>query len=232
MKLILPALALAAGAAACSDDADPSGPGTTASIRFVNAIPDAPGNLLLTADGSSVGSALGFASQGATCSIVGAGTTLLALDAATTGGSGAARVLVTTQSADLAAGGDYTVIATGTAADPQFLILSNNSFDGSLNDAQAAVRFVNLMTSGQSRFNIFTGANMFGEPTYTGLTFGSWTAYTKLGAGGQTYIFTGPDDQEIFRTSGQLSLQGGGIYTIAVLPTASGGFQLIPITGC
>ena len=232
MNLILPALAMALGAAGCSDDSDVSGLETTASIRFVNAIADAPGNLLLTANGTAVGSALGFASQASACTTVDAGTTVLELNAATSGGTGVAGSLLTTQSANLAGGGDYTVIATGTAANPQFLVLSNNSFDGNVGSTQTAVRFVNLMTSGQRTFNIFTGSNMFGDPTYSDLTFGSWTPYTRMGAGGQTYIFTNPNDEEIFRTTGQLNLEGGETYTIAVMPTATGGFLLMPITGC
>ena len=232
MKLILPALAMALGAAGCSDDSGVSGLETTASIRFVNAIPDAQGNLLLSANGNAIGSTLGFAAQAPTCTTVDAGTTVLSLNASTSGGNGAAGSLLTTQSANLAAGGNYTVIATGAAADPQFLVLSNNSFDGNVGSTQTAVRFVNLMTSGQRTFNIFTGANMFGDPTYSDLTFGSWTPYTKMGAGGQTYIFTNPDDEEIFRTTGQLNLEGGETYTIAVMPTATGGFLLMPITGC
>jgi hypothetical protein len=230
VKLILPALALALGAAGCSDDGDVSGVGTTASVRFVNAVADAPGNLILTADGGIVGS-LGFASQASTCTTIESGTTVLSLSTATTGGNSAAGSVLTEQSAQLAPGGDYTIIATGNAADPQFLVLSNNSFDGNLNSAQTAVRFANLMTSGQSTFNVFTGSNMFGEPTYMDLKFGAWTAYTKMAAGAQTYIFTDPDAEEIFRSQG-LNLEGGKTYTIAVMPTASGGFQLLAITGC
>jgi hypothetical protein len=230
-KLMMP-LAMALGVAACSDNGDVTGPGAAVSIRFVNAIADAPGSLLLTANGVAVGSPLGFASQSATCATVPPGNTVLSLTASASGADGVARPSLTTQVAALAAGGNYTVIAMGSAADPQFLVLRNDSFDGNVGSTETAVRFANLMTSGQRTFNIFTGSNMFGDPTYSNVTFGFWTTYTKMAAGPQTFIFTNPDAQEIFRTSGQLSLQARGIYTIAVMPTASGGFQLLPVAGC
>jgi hypothetical protein len=231
-KLILP-LAMALGAAACSDNGDLTGPDAAVSVRFVNAIADAPGSLLLTANGTAVGSPLAFGSQAATCTTVPAGNTVLTLTAAATGTDGVARPSLTTQSVALAAGGNYTVIAMGNAADPQFLVLRNDSFDGNVGSTETAVRFANLMSSGERTFNIFTGSNLFGDPTYANVTFGFWTTYTKMAAGPQTYIFTNSDAQEIFRTtSGQVSLQARGIYTIAVMPTASGGFHLLPIAGC
>jgi hypothetical protein len=144
----------------------------------------------------------------------------------------ALNTLPTTHSANLVGGGNYTVIAYGVVADPRFLVLTNNSFDGNVASTEVAVRFVNLMTSGESTFNIFTGTNMFGAPTYEDLRFGAWTAYTRTVAGTQTYIFTDQADEEIFRTAGQLNLRGDATYTIAVMPTSSGGFQLLPITGC
>ena len=230
-KLMVP-LAMALGAAACSDNGDVAGLDGTVSVRFVNAIADAPGSLLLTADGEAVGSPLAFASQASTCTTVHAGNTVLSLTTSASGGNGVANTSLTTQAVNLVAGGHYTILAMGTAADPQFLVLNNDSFDGNVGSTETAVRFANVMSSGQSTFNIFTGANMFGDPTYSNVRFGFWTTYTKMAAGPQTFIFTNADAQEIFRTSGQLSLQARGIYTIAVMPTASGGFQLLPIAGC
>jgi hypothetical protein len=222
MKLILPVVAMAVGAAGCSEDSDVSGLDATASVRFVNAISDAPGALLLTANGNAVGSALAFGSQASTCTTVDAGETVLAL----------AGSVPATYTANLAGGGNYTVIAYGVAAEPHFLVLTNNSFDGNVAPTEVAVRFANLVPSGENTFNIFTGANMFGDPTYEDVTLGVWTAYTRTSAGTQTYIFTDAQNEEIFRTNGQLNLQGDATYTIAVLPRASGGFQLLPITGC
>jgi hypothetical protein len=231
VKLIL-SLAVAIGAAGCSEDGDTVGPDTTASIRFVNAIVDARGSLLLTANGDMVGSALAYGSQASTCSSVDAGITVLSLNTSASGGNGIAGALLGTRGTNLAAGGNYTVIATGTSDDPQFIVLSNNSFDANLNSNQAAVRFINLMATRAGTFNIFTGANMFGEPTYADLGFAASTSYTVNAAGAQTFIFTNEDDEEIFRTSGQLDLQGGAAYTIAVMPAADGGFRLLPVTAC
>jgi hypothetical protein len=222
MKMILPVVALALGAAGCSENSDVAGLDAVASVRFVNAISDAPGDLLLTANGNALGGALGFASQATTCATVDAGLTVLGL-----GGS-----VPATYSANLAGGGNYTVIAYGVAAEPHFLVLTNNSFDGNVASSEVAVRFLNLVASGENTFNIFTGANMFGDPTYEDVRLGVWTPYTRTAAGAQTYIFTDAENEEIFRTTGQLNLQGDATYTIAVLPRASGGFQLMPITGC
>ena len=230
---ILPAVVIAAfGAVACGDDGDATGPQTTASVRFVNAITDASSAMVLTADGEVVGSSLGFGQQATTCTSVHSGTTSFAV--APTSGSGVASAALTTATANLAMGGNYTILATGTSEDPHFIVLGNNTFDGNLASTQAAIRFVNLMPTmdGETNtLNVFTGPYMFGGPTYRDVSFGSSTTFSTTAAGGQTFIFTDIENQEIFRSTG-LNLEGGKVYTIAVLPTASGGFQLMAIGGC
>lgn len=225
--MVLPVLAAMLGTAACGEDGSGiTGSETTAEVRFVNAVTDADGNLALAANGTTVGPSLGFGQQASVCSSVGAGTTSLAVAAAGSASS--------PHTANLAAGGNYTIIASGSAEDPQFIVLGNNSFDGNLASTQAAIRFVNLMPTidGEfSTFNVFTGPYMFGGPTNRDVRYGASTVYSTTAAGQQTFIFTDAENQEIFRSTG-LNLQGGAVYTIAVLPTASGGFQLMAIGSC
>src|SRR5688572_26620646 len=165
-KLILPVLALALVAGACDEDEDSTGPNTQASVRFVNAIPGLTGNLALTANGTMVGSALGFGSAASQCTRINSGSTTLAFGTANTGGTGISGTALETIMQSLTAGGNVTVVATGTAADPQFLVFNNTST--TVPSGQTAVRFVNLvptLTGGaSSTFNVFTGTTTTGTP--------------------------------------------------------------------
>ena len=234
--LILPVLALALVAGACEEDEDPTGTGTTASVRFVNAIGGVTGNVVLTANGTTVGSAQGFGTMGSTCSTVTAGTRSLAFGTANTAGTGISGTALFTQNQTFAAGGDYTVIATGTTTNPRFVVLNNDAFTGTVASGQAAVRFVNLVPTvgtSASNFNVFTGTATTGTPTASAVGFGNTSNFSTMTSGASTFTFTNVTGGTTVFSGTGLNLTSGSVNTVAILPNATGtGYQLVNITGC
>jgi hypothetical protein len=235
--LILPVLALALVAGACDEDEDTTGVGTQANVRFVNAISGVTGNLALTANGSMVGSALGFGSAASQCTMVNSGSTALAFGTANSGGTGISGTALGTSTQSFAAGGNYTVIATGTAANPQFLVFNNATT--TVPSGQTAVRFVNLVPSltggASSTFNVFNGTTTTGTPLSSSIAFASQpTTFSNINPGTTTFTFTNSAGQTIFTNSGSgLNLTAGTVNTVAILPNAAGtGFQLVNLTAC
>lgn len=234
--LILPVLALALVVGACDEDDDSTGPNTQASVRFVNAIPGLTGNLALTANGSMVGSALGFGNAATQCTRVNAGSTTLAFGTANSGGTGISGTALETMTQNLTAGGNVTVVATGTAADPQFLVFNNTSTN--VPQGQTAVRFVNLVPSltggASSTFNVFTGTTTTGTPLASSIAFASQpTTFSNIQPGSTTFTFTNSAGNTIFTNTGGLNLTANTVNTVAILPNAAGtGFQLVNLTAC
>jgi hypothetical protein len=235
--LILPVLALALVAGACEEDDDSMGVGTQANVRFVNAITGVTGNLALTANGAMVGSALGFGSSASQCTRVNSGSTTLAFGTANTGGTGISGTALETMTQSLAAGGNYTIVATGTAADPQFLVFNNATT--TVPSGQASVRFVNLVPAlsagGSSSFNVFTGTTTTGTPLASSVAFASQpTTFSNVTAGSTTFTFTDAQGNTIFTNSDAgLNLTAGTVNTVAILPNATGtGYQLVNLTAC
>jgi hypothetical protein len=236
--LILRVLALGMLAGACDEDDQGIGVGTsTASVRFVNALSGSTGSLGFTANGAAVGTGLGFGSMSSQCAQVQAGARTLAFGTAATGG-GISGTAFTTQSHTFTAGGDFTVIATGTATAPQFVVLNNDAFSGTVTSGQTAVRFVNLVprvgtATTASNFNVFTGTTTTGTPTAASLAFGGTSTFTQMASGTPTFTFTNATGGTQVFSGGGLNLTSGGVNTIAILPNAAGtGYQLINITGC
>jgi hypothetical protein len=234
--LILPVLALALAAGACDEDDETTGVGTQANVRFVNAISGVNGNLALTANGSMVGSSLGFGSVSSQCTRLNAGSTALAFGTANTGGTGISGTALFTQNQTFNAGGDYTVIATGTSTNPRFVVLDNDAYTGTVASGQTAVRFVNLVpTVGTtaSNFNVFTGTTTTGTPTASSVGFGNASNFSTMTAGSPTFTFTNATGgTQVFSGSG-LNLASGSVNTVAILPNSAGtGYQLVNITGC
>jgi hypothetical protein len=236
--LILPVLAFALVAGACDEDDDQTGPNTRANVRFVNAITGVTGNLALTANGAMVGSALGFGATGSQCTLINSGNTTLAFGTANAGGTGISGTALETMTQNLAASGNYTVIATGTAADPQFVVLNNRDFTGNVPSGQTVVRFVNLVPSltggASSTFDVFTGTSTTGTPTTSDLAFAGSSTFSTMPSGSTVFTFTDSDGETIFTNTGSgLNLTSGSVNTVAILPNAAGtGFQLINLTAC
>jgi hypothetical protein len=126
IRAMLPAAVMAVlGLPACdSVDAVVNPPPPQVSIRFVNTIVDAKGNILVTADNLPVGTALAFGAAAAMCTAIDTGTTNLAFGTANTFGTGIATSLGTLTH-EFSTAGDFTVIATGSAASPQLLVFND-----------------------------------------------------------------------------------------------------------
>lgn len=228
---------LLAFGAACDDRGDPALVGTSgATVRFVNVVPGASGNILLTANGSVVGSAQTFGSFSATCAAVPAGSNrTLAFGTAATTGSGLASTLATT-SASFTSGGSYTVVALGTVAAPRLLVL-NNTPASTATTGNANIRFVNG-TDQAIDFYTSSGTTL-STPTFAGVaanTAASGGSFAMVpitngvlsfrAAGGTANLFT-------TSISGTNTFQTGQNYTVVLFPNLTGtGLQAVTFQGC
>ena len=234
VRPVLSALLLAAG---CGDG--PTDVDTAASARFFNATADMAGNGGFTANGQfAAGSALAFGQSSGTCSTVAAGATSFGFGAANTAGTGlSGDALATLNDQSIPAAGNFTVVATGSAASPALFLLSND-FSTSLATDQAAVRFVNLAPgTGETAniFNVLTGTIGSGPTTVTatGLAVGAPSAFRTVASGSTAFSILNGHAVAISGSAATLDLQGGSVNTIAIVPEpASGSVQLINIPRC
>src|SRR5688572_24207196 len=120
--LIMPVLAAGLFAGACSDD--PTIVVPTAKVRFVNATTGMATNGGFTTNGEFVtGSTLAFGQS--TCSTVKTSSTSFGFGAAgSTGLTGSA--LTTLNGQSVIEGGNYIVVATGSATSPQMFLIDNS----------------------------------------------------------------------------------------------------------
>ena len=237
IRTLVPVLALAVfGFSACEDKDDGTGPITeTSDVRFVNVVPDATGNLLLTAANTAVGSALAFGSSAATCSAVESGTAVpLAFGTANTGGTGISGTALATSTANLTADGNFTVVAAGTAANSQIFFLNNTTTAPT--GTNAAIRFINAV-SGTNAFDVFFSSDgtTLTTPIATNLTFGATgSGFVNIPAGTGTLVFTEAGTQNVsFTMPSTTTLTAGQIGTVLLAPGAGGtGFQTLMLNAC
>lgn len=233
--LVMPVLAAVLFAAAC--DGDPTTAGPTASVRFFNAATGMTGNGGFTANGKFAnGSALAFGKSTQTCAKVSAGSTSFGFGAANAGGtdlSGSA--LTTLGSQSVTAGGNYTLASTGSATSPTLFLLDNN-FSGSMATNEAAVRFVNLAPGTEATANTFTVLKgVLGQGhtlVQSSIAVGSPTTFNAVTSGANVYTILKAHETVISGGAATLNLQPGTVNTVAIVPTTSGGFQLINIQRC
>jgi hypothetical protein len=224
-------------AAACGEE---SGPSETASVRFFNATTDMAGNGAFLTNGQfAAGSALAFGQSSQACSTVEAGATSFGFGAANEGGTGlSGGALETLSDQSLTAADNVTVVAAGSAANPELFLLSNNFSTGTLASNEAAVRFVNLAPgTGETAnlFNVLTGTIGNG-PTDVfeiGLEVGEASAFKTVASGSSPYSILIGHSVAIAESGSTLDLQPGSVNTVAIVPDpASGSFQLINIPRC
>ena len=225
-RVLVPCLALAALTAACENDDDIVNVGTnnTASVRFVNAV-QGSGNMALTANGSMVGSAQTFGPNSSVCSTVNtASPASFAFGTANSGGTGISGT-ATSFNQTLASGGNYTVVATGTAANPSYIFL-NNTPTTAASAGFANVRFVNA--TGASSFDAFatTGGAALGTASATGLnaaTSASASSFMTVPITNNTFTFTTAGSTTPVSSTSSGSFNSGGNYTVLLLPGATAG---------
>ncbi len=235
--VVMPLLAAALFAAACGGDGDPTAVDTTARVRFFNATTGMAGSGGFTTNGQfATGSALAFGQSTQACATVNAGSTSFGFGAANTAGTGlSGNALSTLNNQSITAGGNYTVVATGSATSPTLFLL-DNTISGSLGTNQAAVRFVNLAPgtgTTANTFVVFTGTiGAGGTITATDIAVGSPTTFNTVASGPNAFTILNDHEIVIVGSAATLNLQGGNVNTIAIVPIESGGFQLINIQRC
>ena len=231
--LVMPFVLVMLAGTACGGDSDPTPPSPTARVRFFNATTGMTGSGGFTTNGAfASGSALAFGQSTATCATINAGSTALGFGAANAGGTGLSGNALTTLNEGFTVGGNYTVVATGSATSPT-LFLFDNTFSGSLGNNQAAVRFVNLAPGTANPFTVFTGVlGAGGTLTATDIAVGAPTTFNTVASGSNAFTILNGHDIVVSGNAATLNLQGGTVNTLSIVPNASGGFQLINLPRC
>jgi hypothetical protein len=237
--LITPVLAAVLFAAACGEDGDSTtGPATgpTADVRFFNATTGMTGSAGFTTNGQfASGSSVASGQSTPSCAKVTVGSTSFGFGAANAGGTAlSGNALATLNDQSITAGGNYTVVATGSATSPQLFLLDNN-FSGSLGSNQAAVRFVNLAPGAPLPFNVLKGTLGSGPTTVvgTGLAVGAPTTFAAVTSGANAYTVLNGHNTAISGSAATLNLQAGTVSTVAIVRgTAPDSYQLIGIPRC
>jgi hypothetical protein len=190
-----------------------------------------------TANGQfATGSGLAFGQATQTCPTVDAGSTSFSFGAANPGGTGlSGNALATLIGQSTTAGGNCTMVATGSAASPQLYLLDND-FSGTLGANQAAVRFVNLSPGPNpipNVFNVFAGGlPPSGTLIATNVFVGTPTTFRTVTSGANA-IMAMIGHNLATRTDATLNLQAGTVNTIAIVPnTVADGFRLVKIPRC
>ena len=234
----IPAVAVLATvlfATACGDGS--TAVDQTPRVRFFNATTGMSGGGGFTRNGQFVtGSALPFGQSTQACEPVDPGVTSFGFGAANAGGTAlAGNALATLNNQTIAAGGDYTMVATGSAASPQ-LYLIDNSFSGSPGANQAAVRFLNLAPGPNPIPNIFYAFKAWppvdADALFAaGLMVGTPSDFKATASGATTFYTIIGHEMETLGTH-PVNLQAGSVNTLVIVPKPSGGFQLINIPRC
>jgi len=230
----MPVLVTVLFAAACGGDDGPTSAGPSARVRFFNATKGMTGSGGFTTNGEfAAGSALALGQATQTCATVKAGATSFGFGAANTSGTGlSGSALATLNGQSITDGGNFTVVATGSAPSPTLFLLDNN-FPGSLGTNQAAVRFVNLAPGAANPFTVFTGVlGAGGTLTATDIAVGSPTTFSTVASGSNAFTILHGHDIVVAGNAATLNLQGSSVNTLAIVPTASGGFELINLPRC
>ena len=232
--LVLPSLVAVLFGAACGGDDGPTALGATARVRFFNATTGMTGRGGFTTNGQfAAGSALAFGQSTATCATVNTGSITFGFGVANAGGTGlSGTALATLNNQSITAGGDYTVVATGSASTPTLFLLDNR-ISGSLGADQSAVRFVNLAPGTEAPFTVFTGViGAGGTLTASNIVVGSPTTFNTMTSGSNAFTILNGHDIVISGNAATLDLQGGSVNTVAIVPNTSDGFQLINLLRC
>jgi hypothetical protein len=234
---IMPALASLLVAAGCGEDGptDPTEVDTRPSVRFVNATTGS-GSGGFTINGQfATGSALAPGQATQTCSKIDPGTTIFGFGPASSGGAGlSGNPLVTSNNETIAAGGRYTVVATGSATSPSLFVYSN-TLSSDLATNQAAVRFANFAPDkGTEVYNyvFYRGAIGATTPLALNMPFGAISTFSIVPSGANTFSVLQVPGHTTVLENVAATLQGGSINTMALVPNASGGFQLMSLPRC
>ena len=233
--LMMPVLAAALFAGACSDDGDTTGPADArAQVRFFNVVWNANGPIGFTTNGQfASGSALAYGQSSQTCTRVNAGNASFGIGAANSAGTAlTGDALASLINQPLVDGGNYTVLAAGNVGHPSVVLL-NNSVSGTVGANQAAVRFVNLAAAAEFPFTVLKGSATSGTNVQSDLTFRAATPFSTVTSGSNEYSIMSNNQAVISGSAATLNLQGGTINTIAIVRNpATQAFNLVSISAC
>jgi hypothetical protein len=169
------------------------------------------------------------------CSKVDAGSTSLGFGAANAEGTGlSGNPLMVSDNQPIEAGGNYTVVAAGPAASPTIYLFSNAS-TLQLASNQAAVRFANLASpTGTTTYNyvFYLGGIGASTPLAIQPPFATPTAYEAVWSGDKKFSVLEIPGHSIIVENMPVTFAGGSANTMAVVPKATGGVQLIHIPSC
>ncbi len=234
---VMPVLVAVLFAAACGGGDGPTEADARPSVRFVNATTGS-GSGGFTINGQfAAGSALVPGQAMQTCSKVDPGTTIFGFGAANTSGTGlSGNPIVTSNNETIAAGGRYIVVATGSATNPSLLVFSS-TLSSELGADQAGLRFANFVpNTGTTVYNyvFYRGAFAGGaSPLAINVPFGGISTFSIVPSGATTFsVLQVPGHNILIDGGSPATLQGGSVNTMALVPNASGGLQLIHLPRC
>jgi hypothetical protein len=215
-KLLSLLLAATALTAACSDDDDNTGPENESRVRVVHASPDAP-DVDVLVDDAVVLSDVPYLTASDYLD-VDAGARNLKVNAAGTTTS------VIDADVDLTDGADYTVIASGLAAEIEPLLLEDDNAAPAAGNVK--VRAIHGAPSAPAVDVYVTapGADIAAAtPALSGVLFGDVSDYLEVPAGSYQVRVTPAGTKTVVIDSGTLTLASGEIRTaIAVDAPGSG----------
>lgn len=203
----------------CDDDDNPVAPAATAQLRVVHASPDAPNvdvlldNTLALNNVAFKGSSAYLPAPSGTrnLKVRAAGTTTTVIDA----------------NANLAAGGAYTVLATGRAASIAPLVLEDNLTAPAAGNIK--LRLVHASPSAGNVDIYVTAPNAdltATTPTLTNVPFRAASAYLEVPAGTYRVRITPTGTKTVAIDVNNVTLTAGQIRTAVAVDAAGGGAPL------
>ena len=233
--LMMPVLA-AVLVAACEGDGDPTEVDTRPSVRFFNAVWNAPDGIGFTTNGQfATGSALTYGQSSQTCTKVNAGNTSFAIGLANAAGTGlSSDALASLINQSVTGGGNYTVLAGGNVIHPSVVLLDNR-VAGTLGANEAAVRFVNLAAASEFPFTVLKGTVGSGSTTIvqSDIAFRAATPFSTVTSGSNAYSIMYNHEAVIAGNDATLNLQPGTVTTVVIVrDPATNTFQLKSVASC
>ena len=233
-SLIVPLAALFL-AAACGEDGA-TDVDTTPSVRFFNAVWNAPDGIGFAMNGQfAAGSALTYGQSSQSCSTLDAGKATFAIGLANADGTGlSSSELASLVDQNISEGSNYTVLAGGNVIHPSVVLLDNR-VSGKLGANQAAVRFVNLAASSQFPFTVLKGTAGSGATTIvqSDVAFRGATPFTTVTSGPNAFSIMYNQAAVISGTDATLDLQAGTVTTVVIVRNpATNNFQLRTVASC
>jgi hypothetical protein len=218
------AVALACPALMACDSSETTGPTNQATVRFVNA--SSVAGLNFTANGVAGGQNVAFNAP-SQCFGVNAGSATFGATVA-----GGTTAFGTNATQTLATGGRYTVVATGSATAPQYMVMSDAA--AAPVAGRARLRVVNAVP-GTTASDIFVTAPdaAAGTPGAANVSYGAASTFLDVPAGQTQIRFANTGTQTFTYTGTPFNVTAGETTTVIVAPgTTPGTFRTVLVAPC